>query len=70
MKPDTLKRPVYLVLASSALVVTFFALREHWGHALGFLPYALLVACPLLHLFHHGGHGQGDSSSGGPSRDS
>lgn len=64
MKPDALKRPVYLVLASSALVVTFFVLREHWGHALGFIPYALLVACPLLHLFHHGGHGRGESNPG------
>ncbi|MDP3853334.1 MAG: DUF2933 domain-containing protein [Phenylobacterium sp.] len=65
-----MKRPVYLVLASLALVVTFFVLREHWGHALGFLPYALLLACPLLHFFHHGGHGRGDSSSGGPNRGS
>jgi len=43
-----------LAIASLALIVGFYVLREHWGHALGILPYALLLACPLLHLF--GGH--------------
>jgi len=43
--------------ASLVVVMAFYFLREHWGHALGFLPYALLLACPLMHLFHgHGGH--------------
>ena len=33
-------------------------IREHRAHALQWLPIALLLACPLLHLFHgHGGHG-------------
>jgi len=36
---------------SLALVVAFFVLREHRAHALGLLPYLLLLACPLLHLF-------------------
>lgn len=38
------------------LIIAFYLLREHWGHALGVLPYLLLLACPLLHLFGHGGH--------------
>ena len=42
-----------------ALVAAFYFLREHWGHALGALPYLLLLACPLMHLFMHGGHGHG-----------
>ena len=25
-------------------------------HALAFLPYLLLAACPLMHFFHHGHH--------------
>jgi hypothetical protein len=32
-------------------------LSEHRAHALGFLPFLLLLACPLLHMFMHGGHG-------------
>lgn len=38
----------------------FWLLREHWVHArgyLGYLPYLLFLACPLMHLFMHHGHG-------------
>ena len=38
-------------------IVGFYVLREHWGHALGVAPYLLLLACPLMHIFMHGGHG-------------
>jgi hypothetical protein len=50
-------------LAAVALVLVgvFVVLNEHWRHILGWLPYLLLLACPLLHLMHrgHGGHGGG-----------
>ncbi|AAQ60881.1 DUF2933 domain-containing protein [Chromobacterium violaceum] len=40
-----------------AAVAAFFLLAEHTAHVLGALPYLLLLACPLMHLFmHHGGH--------------
>jgi hypothetical protein len=29
----------------------------HAGHTVAALPYLLLLACPLMHLFGHGGHG-------------
>jgi hypothetical protein len=49
--------------ASLVIIVAFFILREHWGHALGLAPYLLLLACPLMHLFHrHGGHDHKDRS--------
>ena len=55
--PD-LRRPGIIAVVSLAIVIAFYVLREHWSHALGALPYILLLACPLLHLFHgHGGHG-------------
>jgi len=34
-----------------------FLIVEHRAHALEWLPFALLLACPLMHLFMHGGHG-------------
>jgi Protein of unknown function (DUF2933) len=41
-----------------ALISGFYLLREHWNHVVGSWPYMLLLACPLMHLFHgHGGHG-------------
>ncbi len=39
-------------------IILFFLLTEHRAHFFGILPYLLLLACPLLHIFHgHGGHG-------------
>jgi multisubunit Na+/H+ antiporter MnhG subunit len=45
-------------------IAVFFLLTEHTAHVLGALPYLLLLACPLMHLFHHGKHHHGV-----PSRD-
>ncbi len=39
----------------------FFLITEHRAHLLpflGYLPFLLLRACPLVHVFHHGGHGR------------
>ena len=59
MPENNLTRPVAIALASLAVIAAFYLLREHWGHALGLIPYLLLLACPLLHLFQgHGGHGR------------
>lgn len=38
-------------------VAAFFLFTEHRAHVLGILPYLLLAACPLMHLFMHHGHG-------------
>lgn len=37
----------------------FFLLFEHRAHALEALPYLLILACPLMHLFMHHGHDHG-----------
>ena len=42
----------FIAIGALALIL------EHRAHALQWLPFALLLACPLMHLFHgHGGHG-------------
>jgi hypothetical protein len=48
------------VLVGFLLTAAFFLWTEHRAHLLGILPYLLLAACPLMHLFHHG-HGHHDS---------
>ena len=53
-----------LVLLAFLAIAAFFVLTEHTAHALGALPYLLLLACPLLHLF-HGGHGRGQGDHRG-----
>lgn len=40
-----------------ALVALFYLIREHWNHIGGGWLYLLLLMCPLMHLFGHGGHG-------------
>lgn len=43
----------------------YFLLMEHRAHVLGFLPYAVLLLCPLMHVFmhrSHGGHSSGEKS--------
>lgn len=48
------------VFVGFAAVAAFFLFAEHRAHLLGALPYLLLAACPLMHLFHRhgdGGHG-------------
>mgnify|MGYP000002200526 FL=1 len=43
-------------------VAAIFLIYEHTTHVLGALPYLLLLACPLMHLFmHHGHHGPVDA---------
>jgi hypothetical protein len=47
-----------LVLLAFLAIAGFFLITEHTAHVLGALPYLLLLACPIIHLF-HGGHGHG-----------
>jgi len=46
-----------LVTIAFLAIITFLLLSEHRAHALGLLPFLLLLVCPLLHIFMHGGHG-------------
>jgi hypothetical protein len=47
-------------------VALFYLLTEHRAHLLGWLPYVLFLACPLMHLFMHHGHGGHDESDTNP----
>lgn len=53
---------VSVTLVGFLVIAGFLLLTEHTAHVFGALPYLLLLACPLLHLFMHGGHG----GHGGP----
>lgn len=47
----------FLVCLGFLAVACVLLFSEHRAHLLGILPYLLLLACPLMHLFMHGGHG-------------
>ncbi|MCC3247463.1 DUF2933 domain-containing protein [Methylocystis sp. WRRC1] len=34
-----------------------FLIYWHWRHILDALPFLVVLACPLMHLFMHHGHG-------------
>ena len=38
-------------------IALFFLWEGHSPHILGVIPYLLLLACPLMHLFMHRRHG-------------
>ena len=38
-------------------IAAYFLLSAHRAHLFGALPFLLLLACPLMHLFMHHGHG-------------
>jgi hypothetical protein len=49
-------------------IAGYFLLTEHLAHVVGALPLLLLLACPLMHVFMHHGHGghghhHGDTAS-------
>ena len=46
--------------AALALIaaVTYFLVLEHGQHMLQFLPYLILLLCPLMHVFMHCSHGK------------
>jgi hypothetical protein len=46
-----------IVLCGFLVVAGFYLVTEHTAHVFGVLPFLLLLACPLMHLFMHHGHG-------------
>ena len=64
-RPRPFRIPFWLGFCLFAAIALFFLWEEHGAHILGALPYVLLLACPLLHLFmHRGGHGTGPGQGG------
>ena len=46
-----------LVLIGFLAIAGFYLATEHMAHVYGILPYALILLCPIMHLFMHGSHG-------------
>jgi hypothetical protein len=38
------------------LLLGVLLIIDHWNHVISALPYLVLLSCPLMHLFMHGGH--------------
>ncbi|MDO8457300.1 MAG: DUF2933 domain-containing protein [Burkholderiaceae bacterium] len=70
--PPSFWRSRYAIgLIVMGTIAGYFLLTEHLAHVVGVLPFLLLLACPLMHVFmhhSHGGHGDNgpQASSGKP----
>ncbi len=53
------KSKIGLATIGFLAIALFFLLTEHRAHVFGVLPWLLILACPLLHLFMHRGHRHG-----------
>lgn len=54
------------VVVAFAAIAAYFLITEHGAHLSGYLyylPFLLVLACPLLHMFMHGGHGRDGSDT-------
>ena len=61
---STLRWRAKFMFLAFALIGGFFLLAEHRAHVLPWLPWLLLAACPLMHLFMHHGHRRHDHPGG------
>jgi hypothetical protein len=52
-----------LVFLGFAAIAAYFLWTEHRAHVIAFLPYILLLLCPLLHLLHGGHDGQSEGKN-------
>jgi len=51
-----------LVALGAIAILGYLLVVEHRQHLVEWLPYLILLACPLMHLFMHHGHGHGHKS--------
>ena len=53
----SVKSKAGLVLVGFLIIAFGLLFTEHRAHVLGLLIWLPLLACPLMHVFMHGGHG-------------
>lgn len=69
-----MKSKANIALIVFLVIGGFFLVAEHRAHLFGWLSsywiWLLLLACPLMHLFMHSGHGHGGHGSSDASDES
>lgn len=65
MQQDNSQQPNHASSRARWVLLAFLVMggallfTEHRAHVLGILPWLFVLACPLMHVFMHGGHGHG-----------
>ena len=60
-----IRTPLGWGLSLAVAAAGVYLLVTHTGHVLGALPYLVLMACPLMHIFRHGHGGHKRHDDGG-----
>ncbi len=70
-RPPIWRSPFGLVLLAAAAFGGYVLLTRHFDHLLQAVPFLILLACPLMHLFHRGHHGRhgGGEPGGAPTEE-
>lgn len=58
------KAPFLLISGLAAAFILYW----HWQHVVDALPFLVVLACPLMHLFMHHGHGSHSHHTGRPEK--
>jgi hypothetical protein len=58
------KRRANQILVVFLIVGGLFLIAQHRDHLIPYLPWLVLAACPLMHVFMHHGHGSHQGHSG------
>lgn len=61
-RPSFWKTPFGIGATLVAVAASLYLYLVHRDHVLALVPYAILAACPLMHMFMHRGHGHGGHS--------
>lgn len=68
--PSRWRSPLGVFMLMAGAVGMYYLLTEHLAHLSQAVPYLILLACPLMHLFHgHGHHGHQHPKSGAQPED-
>jgi hypothetical protein len=54
--PDGMEKAARIALWVLSALALFYLVTEHRAHLFGWLPFLLILACPLMHIFMHRGH--------------
>ena len=69
-----MKSRTNIALIVFLIIAGFFLITEHRAHLSGWFSsygiWLVLLACPLMHVFMHGGHGHGNHGSDEASNES
>jgi hypothetical protein len=51
-----LSTPKGWLILTAVISLVYYLLTKHNQHFFEYLPFAILLLCPVMHLFMHGGH--------------